>query len=129
MGESIFIGILTGIISGAYTGLILSKYVLFTSLRRETLRIVRRINYIDGEGYSNYESLSELILILISSDFLALKHKRAGEDVMAIFNELNLEVLNSNKKTNGDKIVDAQRRLRMMPVNIWSIINPLSFRM
>lgn len=123
MGESIFIGILTGIISGAYTGLILSKYVLFTSLRR----IVRRINYIDGEGYSNYESLSELILI--SSDFLALKHKRAGEDVMAIFNELNLEVLNSNKKTNGDKIVDAQRRLRMMPVNIWSIINPLSFRM
>ncbi|EGP0462705.1 hypothetical protein IV626_002073 [Salmonella enterica] len=127
MGESIFIGILTGIISGAYTGLILSKYVLFTSLRRETLRIVRRINYIDGEEYSNYESLSELILI--SSDFLALKHKRAGEDVMAIFNELNLEVLNSNKKTNGDKIVDAQRRLRMMPVNIWSIINPLSFRM
>ncbi|EJI9985361.1 hypothetical protein ABNJ01_001009 [Salmonella enterica] len=127
MGESIFIGILTGIISGAYTGLILSKYVLFTSLRRETLRIVRRINYIDGEGYSNYESLSELILI--SSDFLALKHKRAGEDVMAIFNELNLEVLNSNEKTNGDKIVDAQRRLRMMPVNIWSIINPLSFRM
>lgn len=127
MGESIFIGILTGIISGAYTGLILSKYVLFTSLRRETLRIVRRINYIDGEGYSNYESLSELILI--SSDFLTLKHKRAGEDVMAIFNELNLEVLNSNKKTNGDKIVDAQRRLRMMPVNIWSIINPLSFRM
>lgn len=127
MGESIFIGILTGIISGAYTGLILSKYVLFTSLRRETLRIVRRINYIDGEGYSNYESLSELILI--SSDFPALKHKRAGEDVMAIFNELNLEVLNSNKKTNGDKIVDAQRRLRMMPVNIWSIINPLSFRM
>ncbi|END5396322.1 hypothetical protein ABMC43_003852 [Salmonella enterica] len=127
MGESIFIGILTGIISGAYTGLILSKYVLFTSLRRETLRIVRRINYIDGEGYSNYESLSELILI--SSDFLALKHMRAGEDVMAIFNELNLEVLNSNKKTNGDKIVDAQRRLRMMPVNIWSIINPLSFRM
>jgi hypothetical protein len=127
MGESVFIGILTGIISGAYTGLILSKYFLFTSLRRETLRIVRRINYIDGEGYSNYESLSELILI--SSDFLALKHKRAGEDVMAIFNELNLEILNSNKKTNGDKIVDAQRRLRMMPVNIWSIINPLSFRM
>lgn len=39
MGESIFIGILTGIISGAYTGLILSKYVLFTSLRRETLKL------------------------------------------------------------------------------------------
>lgn len=127
MGENIFIGILTGIISGAYTGIILSKYVLFTSLRRETLRIVRRIDYIDGEGYSNYESLSELILI--SSDFLSLKHNGAGEDVMAIFNELNLEMLNSNKKTNGDKILDAQRRLRMMPVNIWSIINPLSFRM
>ncbi|MEI3777053.1 hypothetical protein [Pectobacterium brasiliense] len=127
MGESIFIGILTGIISGAYTGLILSKYVLFTSLRREALRIVRRIDYIDGEGYSNYESLSELILI--SSDFLASKHKRAGEYVMGIFNELSFEILNSNKKTNGDKIVDAQRRLRVMPVNIWSIIDPISIRM
>lgn len=127
MGESIFIGILTGIISGAYTGLILSKYVLFTSLRREALRIVRRIDYIDGEGYSNYESLSELILI--SSDFLASKHKRAGEDVMGIFNELSFEILNSNKKANGDKIVDAQRRLRVMPVNIWSIIDPISIRM
>ncbi|ATA22841.1 hypothetical protein BIY26_23055 [Brenneria goodwinii] len=127
MGEGIFIGVLTGIISGAYTGLILSKYVLFTSLRREALRIVRRIDYIDGEGYSNYESLSELILI--SSDFLASKHKRAGEEVMVIFKELNSEISNSNKKTKGEKIVDAQRRLRIIPVNIWSIINPLSFRM
>ncbi|WP_035603212.1 hypothetical protein [Edwardsiella tarda] len=127
MGEGIFIGILTGIISGAYTGLILSKYMLFTSLRREALRIVRRIDYIDGEGYSNYESLSELILI--SSDFLASKHKRAGEEVMVIFKELNSEISNSNKKTKGEKIVDAQRRLRIIPINIWSIINPLSFRM
>ncbi|WP_236306486.1 hypothetical protein [Dickeya zeae] len=104
MGESIFIGILTGIISGAYTGLILSKYVLFTSLRREVIRIVRRIDYVDGERYSNYESLSELILI--SSDFLASKHKRSGEDVMAIFNELNLEILKYNKKTDDCKIID-----------------------
>ncbi|MDV5293888.1 hypothetical protein [Klebsiella michiganensis] len=116
MGEGIFIWILTGIISGAYTGLILSKYMLFTSLRREALRIVRRIDYIDGEGYSNYESLSELILI--SSDFLASKHKRAGEEVIVIFKELNSEISNSNKKTKGEKIVDAQRRLRIIPINI-----------
>ena len=90
MIENIIIGVMTGIISGGYTGLVISKYILFTSLRREALRIIRRIDYIDGQGYSNYESLPEMVLI--SSDLLSLNHQKAGDGIMGVFKKINTEL-------------------------------------
>ncbi|TBM08654.1 hypothetical protein EYY84_19860 [Hafnia alvei] len=126
MIENILIGVITGILSGLYTGLIISKYILFTSLRREALRIVRRIDYIQGDGYRNHESLPELALI--SSDLLSLNHKKAGATVMHVFADLNQEISRRDTNVNGEMMADAQRKLRELPVNKLCLINPFSLR-
>ncbi|PNM19800.1 hypothetical protein [Yersinia enterocolitica] len=126
MIENIIIGVMTGIISGGYTGLVISKYILFTSLRREALRIIRRIDYIDGQGYSNYESLPEMVLI--SSDFLSLNHQKAGDSIMGVFNKINTEISMRPLSTNGDIICEGQKTIRSLPANIWVLINPFSLR-
>lgn len=126
MLENIVIGITTGIISGAYTGLIISKYILFTSLRREALRIIRRIEYVSGKGYSKTESLPEILLI--SSDLLSLNHKKAGGITMQVFEEVNKETSSSSANINEHVLYKSQEVLRHLPANILVLINPFSIK-
>ncbi|WKJ89797.1 hypothetical protein QZJ86_17530 [Methylomonas montana] len=95
---SLLVGIPIGLISGLYTGLIVTRYARFAELRNEALRIIRAIDYIE-EGplvkISNNEDVPKLINV--ASDLLFLKHKKAGEQVCQLLK-------NISDKTNDAKL-------------------------
>lgn len=77
---SLLLGIPIGLVSGLYTGLIVTRYARFAELRNETLRIIRTIDFMqDGSkvDVSNDQGVPKLVLI--SSDLIFLGHRMAGE--------------------------------------------------
>lgn len=74
---SLLLGIPLSIITGLYSGVILSRYVRFAELRNEVLRIVRAIDFIQEPGrvlISNDQDVAKLVLI--AGDLYFLKHRR-----------------------------------------------------
>jgi hypothetical protein len=87
---SLLIGIPIGLISGLYTGLIVTRYARFAELRNEALRIIRAIDYMEEGDFvsiSNNEDVPKLINV--ASDLLFLKHKKAGESVCEIHKDIS----------------------------------------
>ena len=79
---SLLLGIPIGIISGLYTGIIVTRYARFAELRNETLRIIRSIDFVHEAPnilVSNDQDVSKLALI--ASDLFFLSHRTAGEKV------------------------------------------------
>jgi hypothetical protein len=86
---SLFLGIPIGLISGLYTGLIVTRYTRFADLRNEALRIIHSINFMEVENVvhiTNDEDVSKLLLI--SSDLLSLHHRKAGERVSQLLKDI-----------------------------------------
>lgn len=82
---SLLLGIPLSVITGLYSGAILSRYVRFSELRNEVLRIIRTIDFIQEQhGVSISKTDDVAKLILISSDLYFLKHRKAAETVNAI---------------------------------------------
>ena len=82
-----------GVIAGLYSGLIITRYSRFTSLRSEAIRIVRTIDYMASNNnlvITRTEELPKLFLIV--SDLLSLKHRKAAETLST----LNAAILESN---------------------------------
>ena len=82
-----------GVIAGLYSGLIITRYSRFTSLRSEAIRIVRSIDYMASNNnlvITRTEELPKLFLIV--SDLLSLKHRKAAETLST----LNTAILESN---------------------------------
>lgn len=86
---SLLLGVPIGLISGLYTGLIVARYSRFAELRNETLRIIRRIEFME-EGPSVHITNDEELpkLHLIAGDLLFLGHKKAGEYVLELSGEM-----------------------------------------
>jgi len=94
MSSDTIIGLLLGIplsiITGLYSGAILSRYVRFSELRNEVLRIIRAIDFIQeqhGVSFSKTDDVAKLLLI--SSDLYFLKHRKAAEIVNAIRSDID----------------------------------------
>lgn len=87
---SFFLGIPIGLVSGLYTGLIVTRYARFAELRNETLRIIRSIDYMETETsviVSNDENVSNLLNV--ASDLLFLRHQKAGEQVSQLLKDIS----------------------------------------
>jgi hypothetical protein len=98
---SLFLGIPLGIISGLYTGIIVTRYARFAELRNETLRIIRSIDFMQESAFihiSNDEELSKFMLI--SGDMYFLKHSKAAEQV----NQLRDDIEASNREARFGRI-------------------------
>lgn len=86
----LLLGIPLSIITGLYSGVILSRYVRFAELRNEVLRVIRRIDFIqEANGVSISKTDDVAKLILISSDLYFLKHRKAGEIVNTIRSDID----------------------------------------
>lgn len=86
---SLLLGIPIGIVSGLYTGLIVTRYARFAELRNEILRIIRNIEFIYEMPNIHFKNESDLSkLMLISSDLLFLHHRIAGEQVAKLSREI-----------------------------------------
>ncbi len=98
---SLLLSIPIGIVSGLYTGIIVTRYARFAELRNEALRIIRNIDF-------NTEALNIRItndhdvskFVLISSDLFFLRHCKAGEKI----NELLREIQSTNIEAKSGKI-------------------------
>lgn len=98
---SLLLGIPIGLVSGLYTGLIVTRYARFAELRNEALRIIRSIDFMREESRINVTNDNDVPkLLLISSDMLFLGHRRAGEQVMAI----SAEIANTNHSARAGAI-------------------------
>ncbi len=87
---SLLLSIPLGLVSGLYTGLIVTRYARFAELRSEALRIIRAIDFMsDGAGVqlSHHEDVPKLLLI--SSDLLFLRHKEAGEQMAQLLQRIS----------------------------------------
>ena len=94
---SLLLGIPLSIITGLYSGAILSRYVRFSELRNEVLRIIRKIDFTQEQhGLSISKNDDVAKLILISSDLYFLKHRKAAETVNSIRAEIDEISMNAS---------------------------------
>ncbi|MCD9124932.1 hypothetical protein [Luteimonas fraxinea] len=78
-----------GTIAGYYAGLLTAKQAKFSALKSEALRCVRSIDYIGDESRTDLHSTKRSEdLHLIASELLQLKHRKAGEKLLAISGEV-----------------------------------------
>lgn len=87
--QNIFASIVTSIISGLYTGLIVTRYTRFSSLRNESLRIIRTIDCMKEKDkilITNDKDVPNLCLI--GSELLFLSHKKAGDKIFKLHKEI-----------------------------------------
>lgn len=88
---SLFISVVTSVISGIYSGLIVARYTRFSDLRSEVLRVIRSINYMDeGNGIVSISGVSDLSkLHLVKSDLFFLKHIDAAHMISTLIDAIN----------------------------------------
>ncbi|MDZ7594581.1 MAG: hypothetical protein U0932_08020 [Thiobacillus sp.] len=124
------LGIPIGLISGLYTGMIVTRYARFAELRNEALRIVRAIDYMSEEKsvrISNDEDVPKLLHV--SSDLLFLSHKEAGEQVSQLLQEIRTATDDARRGTissteYGGYHVAWQRAARELPPSkkvLWAL--------
>ena len=125
---SLLLGIPIGLISGLYTGLIISRYARFAELRNEVLRAIRRINFMQEETFIRIMHGSDIqgSLTLVAADLLFLVHRKAGAQVQS----LAIEIAQVNQlamtgqlivEQYGSHYADWQERARELPPNMWVI--------
>ncbi len=79
---SLILALPIGVITGLYSGLIVSRYIRFSDLRNELLRIIRSIDFVQEEKHIYIFNDQDIVKIpLIASDLFFLQHKKAGEIV------------------------------------------------
>lgn len=126
----LLLGIPLSIITGLYSGAILSRYVRFAELRNETLRVIRRIEFIQEANrvfISNSDDIAKLSLI--PSDLYFLNHRKAAETVSAIrsdIDEISMHASIGRLKTDAfeQNYSNWQNMARTLPPNklvLWSL--------
>lgn len=127
---SLLLGIPLSIITGLYSGAILSRYVRFAELRNEALRVIRTIDFMqEADGVSILKTDDVAKLILISSDLYFLKHRKAAETVNAIRSDIDEIVMHARigrLKAGAfeQNYSNWQSRARTLPPNklvLWSL--------
>lgn len=127
---SLLLGIPLSIITGLYSGAILSRYVRFADLRNETLRIIRTMDFMQkSEGVFISKTDDVAKLILISSDLYFLKHQTAAAIVNTIradIDEISMHARVGRLKVEAfeQNYSNWQNMARTLPPNklvLWSL--------
>jgi len=125
-----FLGnLLMSLVTGGYMGIVVSKAVAFSNLKKEALRIIRTIDTLGPNG--NYFHKTERVneLPLLSSELLGLKHLEAGRDLMSIFNAIHKEIYEPSEDSSirGKILEESQVKVRKLKPSIKTLFNPLDF--
>ena len=81
---SLLIGVLSGVISGVYTGIICSKYAAIEEIKREVLRVIRRVEYVNGRYIRGHQPKDIEPIFLASSELLGMGQTEAGKVMRTI---------------------------------------------
>lgn len=87
---SLILALPIGVVTGLYSGVIVSRYSRFADLRNQLLRIIRTIDYMQEQGRVDIKNDQDVAkTTLIASDLFFLKHRRAGEVVSALRSDMD----------------------------------------
>lgn len=130
MGKSMsefFINLLMSIVTGGYMGLVVSKAVAFSAVKKEVLRIIRGVDYV--EEYRNTDKVRDLFIL--SSEMLGLGHRKAGDIIFKISKDANREISNPTIKNGigGKMFDDMQREVRKLRPSTWALLNPFKLNL
>lgn len=116
---SFLIGILSGVISGVYTGIICSKYAAIEEIKREVLRVIRRVEYADGKYIRGHHPKDIEAIFLASSELLGMGQIEAGKVIRTIYNKMRDEFDQNGygKPLTPDLIDDFQPKVRLLKIN------------
>jgi len=128
MGDFI-INLVMSLVTGGYMGIVVSKAVAFSNIKKEALRIVRAIDTLGpkGEVFHNTENVNTLLLM--SSELRGLNHQEAANVINRVFNEIRKETdsPSADSSIRGTILKDAQVKIRTLPVNKIVLFNPFDF--
>jgi hypothetical protein len=128
--QTIFISIFTGIISGLYTGLIVTRYTRFSDLRNESLRIIRKIDYVEERDVTIVTNDKDIRnLSFIGSELIFLSHKEAGNEILGLHKEISSSIYEarigmiSSKEFNDKCIMWQKAAMKISPnkIVLWSL--------
>jgi len=88
--KNIILGLFTGMATGLYSGLIVTKYHNFLNIKNEALRAIQKIDYMLSGAKIEITNSSDISnLQYIASELCRLKHQEAGEEILKLFKEIN----------------------------------------
>lgn len=124
-----FINLLMSLATGGYMGIVVSKAVAFSNIKKEALRIVRTIDTLGPNGAVFHKTENVTTLLLLSSELLGLKHKKAAGVINIVFNDINKEICTPSLDSSiRDKILaNAQKSIRTLPPSRIVLFNPIDF--
>ncbi|MDX6910734.1 hypothetical protein SJZ84_07840 [Hafnia paralvei] len=124
-----FINLLMSLATGGYMGIVVSKAVAFSNIKKEALRIVRTIDTLGPNGAVFHKTENVTTLLLLSSELLGLKHKKAAGVINKVFIDINKEIFSPSLDSSiRDKILaDAQKNIRNLPASKFVLFNPFDF--
>lgn len=128
MGDFI-INLVMSLVVGGYMGIVVSKAVAFSNIKKEALRIVRTIDTLgpNGEVFHNTDNINTLMLL--SSELRGLNHQKSADVINRIFIEITTDISSPSLSSSirGKILEDAQVKIRTLPVNKKTLFNPLDF--
>lgn len=117
------------LVTGGYMGIVVSKAVAFSNIKKEALRIVRAIDTLGpkGEFFHNTDNVNNLVLL--SSELRGLNHQKAADVIIRVFNDIRKEIdVPSKDSSIRNRIYEeSQTKIRTLPVNKKALFNPIDF--
>ncbi|HEE0143086.1 TPA: hypothetical protein R8G72_004863 [Citrobacter youngae] len=129
MKSDFFINLLMSLATGGYMGIVVSKAVAFSNIKKEALRIVRTIDTLGPNGLVFHKTENVTNLLLLSSELMGLKHKKAAGIINNVFSDINKEIFTPSLDSSiRDKILsNAQKSIRTLPPSRIVLFNPFDF--
>lgn len=123
------VNFIMSLVTGGYMGIVVSKAVAFSNIKREALRIVRTVDTIgpNGEVFHNTDDVKNLLFL--SSELLGLKHIKAANIVSEVLNQFRNEISlpSSDLSVRSKILTEAQIKIRTMPTSKKGLFNPFDF--
>lgn len=117
------------LLTGGYMGIVVSKAVAFSNIKKEALRIVRTIDTLGPNGPVFHKTENVATLLLLSSELIGLKHKKAAGVINNIYMDINKEISSPSLDSSvRSEILDsAQKNIRTLPASRLVLFNPFDF--
>lgn len=124
-----FINLLMSLATGGYMGIVVSKAVAFSNIKKEALRIVRTIDTLGPNGAVFHKTENVTTLLLLSSELLGLKHKKAARIINEVFIDINKEIFSPSLDSSirDEILANAQKNIRNLPASKLVLFNPFDF--
>lgn len=124
-----FINLLMSLATGGYMGIVVSKAVAFSNIKKEALRIVRTIDTLGPNGPVFHKTENVTTLPLLSSELLGLKHKKAAGVINNVFSDINKEIFSPSldSSVRDEILANAQKSIRTLPASKLVLFNPFDF--